>query len=62
MAEIVNLKRARKQKAREAAETEAAANRLTHGRTKAERSLTQAEQEAADRKLDGHKRGDRNDD
>lgn len=62
MAEIVNLKRARKQKARAASETEAAANRLTHGRTKAERSLTQAEQEAADRKLDGHKRGDRNDD
>lgn len=62
MAEIVNLRRARKQKARAAAETEAAANRLTHGRTKAERKLTEAEQKAADRKLDGHKRGDRHDD
>lgn len=62
MAEIVNLKRARKQKARTAAETEAAANRLTHGQTKADRKKSKAEQEAADRKLDGHKRGDRNDD
>ncbi len=62
MGEIVNLKRARKQKVRAVAETEAAANRLTHGRTKADRKLVKAEQEAADRKHDGHKRGDRNDD
>lgn len=61
MAEIVNLKRVRKRKARKAAETEAASNRLVHGRTKAERNLTQAEQQAADRKLDGHKRGNDND-
>jgi hypothetical protein len=57
MAEIVNLRRARKQKARAVAETEAAAKRLVHGRTKAERKMTKAEQEAVDRKLDGHKRG-----
>jgi hypothetical protein len=61
MAEIVNLRRARKQKARVTAETEAAANRLTHGRSKAERKKSKAEQEAVDRKLDGHKRGDRDD-
>lgn len=61
MADIVNLKRARKNKARVASETEAAANRLTHGRSKAERNLSRAEQEAAERKLDGHKRGDDND-
>ncbi|MBX3430327.1 MAG: DUF4169 family protein [Hyphomonadaceae bacterium] len=61
MAEIVNLRRARRNKARAAAETEAAANRLVHGRTKAERSRTEAEKEAAERKLDGHKRGDDND-
>ncbi len=61
MADIVNLKRARKQKARTQAETEAAANRLTHGRSKAERNLSRAEKETADRKLDGHKRGDDND-
>lgn len=58
MGEIVNLRRARKAKARTAAETEAASKRLTHGRTKTERNLTRAEQEAADRKLDGHKRDD----
>jgi hypothetical protein len=62
MAEIINLKRARKAKARAAAEAEAAANRATHGRSKAERKLTQAEQRAAKRKLDGHKRNDHGDD
>jgi hypothetical protein len=61
MAEIVNLRRARKQKARAEAETEAAAKRLVHGRTKAERTKTRAEQEAVDRKLDGHKRGSNDD-
>ncbi len=61
MGEIVNLRRTRKQKARAEAETEAAAQRLTHGRSKAERKKTTTEQEAADRKLDGHKRGDDND-
>lgn len=61
MAEIVNLRRTRKQKARIAAETEAAAKRLAHGRSKTERNKTRAEQEAADRKLDGHKRGDDDD-
>jgi hypothetical protein len=61
MAEIVNLRRARKQKARATAETESAASRLVHGRTKAERSKTKTEKEAAERKLDGHRRGDDND-
>jgi Domain of unknown function (DUF4169) len=55
MGEVVNLKRLRKIKARTQAEAEAAANRLTHGRAKAEKHLTKAEQEAAARKLDGHK-------
>ena len=58
MGEIVNLRRARKQKARTAAEANASANRLQHGRSKAEKQLTQAEKEAAERKLDGHKRND----
>lgn len=58
MAEIVNLKRVRKQRARTAAEADAAANRTEHGRTKSERRLTKAEKEAAERKLDGHKRDD----
>lgn len=58
MAEIVNLRRARKTKARATAADEAAAKRAAFGRTKAERNLTKAEKEAAERKLDGHKRDD----
>jgi len=61
MADIVNLKRTRKQKARTEAETEAASKRLAYGRTKAERNKTKAEKEAAERKLDGHKRDNDND-
>jgi hypothetical protein len=58
MGDIVNLRRARKNKARSAAETEAAVKRLQHGQGKAEKKLSKAEQEAAARKLDGHKRDD----
>lgn len=58
MTDIVNLKRVRKDKARAQAEAKAEANRLAHGRTKAEKTLTKAQQEAAARKLDGHKRND----
>jgi hypothetical protein len=56
MNEVVNLRRARKLKQREAAEAKAAANRLTHGQTKAQKKLKQAEQDASERHLDGHKR------
>jgi len=58
MTDIVNLKRARKARARAAAEAEAEANRLAHGRTKAEKKLTETLKETAARKLDGHKRDD----
>lgn len=58
MGDILNLKQARKRKARAAAETEAAAKRLQHGQSKARKKLSKAEQEAAARKLDGHKRDD----
>jgi hypothetical protein len=58
MADIVNLRRARKNKARAEAETEAAAKRLQHGRTKTEKKLSKSVKEAAERKLDGHKRDD----
>jgi hypothetical protein len=58
MGDILNLKQARKRKAREAAETEAAAKRLQHGRSKAQKKLSKTEQEAAERKLDGHRRDD----
>ena len=41
-AEIVNLRQARKQKARSDKERAADQNRITHGRTKAEKQLTTA--------------------
>ncbi|HET9232134.1 MAG TPA: DUF4169 family protein [Vitreimonas sp.] len=52
----MNLKRVRKLKEREAAEAQAAANRITHGQTKAHKKLKQAEKKAAEKALDGHKR------
>ncbi len=55
-AEIVNLRRARKEKARAEKDREAEANRIAFGRTKAEKQATKAEQEVAGRKLDSHKR------
>ncbi|KFC73780.1 hypothetical protein FG93_01469 [Bosea sp. LC85] len=55
MAEIINLRRARKQRQRVATETKADQNRIDFGRSKAERSLTEARREKATRELDGHK-------
>ncbi len=55
-AEIVNLRRIRKDKARTEKEREAEANRVAFGRTNAEKLTTKAGREAAARKLDGHKR------
>ncbi|HEX7851858.1 MAG TPA: DUF4169 family protein [Sphingomonas sp.] len=56
MAEIVNLNRARKAKARQEAQTTAATNRAAHGRTKAEKQAAKAEAERRRRDLDGAKR------
>jgi Domain of unknown function (DUF4169) len=60
MGEIVNLRRARKEPKRQRAEREAAANRLLHGRGKAERELTSKRDAKARRDLDRHRieRGD----
>jgi hypothetical protein len=58
LGEIVNLKRARKQKARDAQAATADANRALHGRTKAEREAEEARRAAAERALDGHRRDD----
>lgn len=58
MAEIINLRQARKQKARAEKEARADQNRTTFGRTKAEKELTKAEQDLAQRRLDSHKRDD----
>jgi hypothetical protein len=55
MGEVVNLRRARKAKARVDAATKAAANRVAFGRTKAERDLAAAEAERREKGLDGAK-------
>jgi hypothetical protein len=56
MAEIINLRRARKGKARQEKEAEATANRARHGQTKAEKTLHQAEAAKAEKHLDQHKK------
>ncbi len=53
MAEIINLNRARKARARAEREATADANRLLHGRTKAEKAKGAAERRLTDRRLDG---------
>jgi hypothetical protein len=55
MAEIVNLRRARKAKSKKEAEAQAAANRIAFGRSKAEKRASGAEQSLEARKLDGHR-------
>lgn len=56
MSEIVNLKRHRKRLARAEEEQNAAENRRRFGRSKAEREREQAEDDRAQRHIDGHKR------
>ena len=61
MAEIVNLRQARKRKARDDKDKAAEANRLAFGRTKAEKQATKLEKARADAILDGHKRDEAED-
>ena len=56
MGEVVNLRRARKQRARREKDEAAQANRVAHGRTKAERELTDAQNLLETAKLDAHRR------
>ena len=56
MAEIVNLRRAKKARTRGEADKAAAAARLQHGRTKAEKAASRATKDKATRDLDGHRR------
>ena len=55
MNEVVNLRKARKQTKKEADAKRAAANRLAHGRTKAERALQEARAQKMRRLLDAHR-------
>lgn len=56
MAEVINLRLARKAKARTEAEGRAAQNRAVHGQTKAEKQRRQAEARRAARDLAAHRR------
>jgi hypothetical protein len=55
MAEIVNLKRARKTRDKAEKEKTAEANRILHGTPKHLRNLTEARKNKADQALSGHK-------
>ena len=56
MAEIINLNRARKAKAKTDAKATAATNRAAHGRTRGERQAAETERSKVSRLLDGAKR------
>ena len=56
MAEVINLRLARKARIRAAKSAEAAQNRALHGLTKAERSRQRAEAAHAARQIDGARR------
>lgn len=55
MGEVVNLRRARKEQSKRKRETEAEANRLAFGRTKAERDLTDASAELQRTRLEAQR-------
>jgi hypothetical protein len=56
MADLVNLRQARKRRQREEKAAGAAANRLLHGRTRAEKAETEIERERGARLIEGHRR------
>ena len=58
MAEIINLRRARKEKARADKAAEAAQNRITYGTPKALREKARADERRTEQHLDQHKRDD----
>ena len=56
MAELINLRRARKAKARSEKEKAADANRVVHGTPRSLRNLAKARGDKAARDLDAHKK------
>lgn len=56
MGEVVNLRRARKDRARREKEAQAQDNRVAFGRSKAERELADAKKSLESRRMDAHKR------
>ena len=59
MSEIVNLRQARKRRARDEKRRKGDANAAKHGRKKAESARVEALAELDRRRLDGHRREDR---
>ncbi|MDR3502806.1 MAG: DUF4169 family protein [Legionella sp.] len=59
MAEIINLNKKRKAKARVEKEKKASENRIKFGRTKKEKQIAKQENERHERHLDGHKLEDK---
>ena len=55
MGKIVNLRKVRKQTEKQKAAERAAANRIVHGRTKAERTLEATRSKKMRRTLDGYR-------
>lgn len=56
MADVINLRQARKSRARSLAARQAAENRALHGQSLSERRLKQAEDQRKVRELDAHRR------
>jgi hypothetical protein len=56
MAEIINLRNARKQKARTAKDVQAAQNRVLFGQTKAEKLRQAGEKALAEKRIEGHRK------
>lgn len=55
MSGVLNLNRFRKRKQRDGEREQAERNRVIHGRSKADKQLTQLERERADKLLEGHR-------
>jgi uncharacterized protein DUF4169 len=55
MAEIINLRLARKSKSRAERDEQAALNRAKHGRSRSERDNFEANKRLAERHVDGHR-------
>ncbi|ADM08862.1 hypothetical protein PB2503_03937 [Parvularcula bermudensis HTCC2503] len=53
--DLINLRLARKRKARAEKERQAAANRATHGRSKADRQFGAADREKQSQRHEGHR-------
>lgn len=58
MAEIINLRQYRKRRAKDVARRKADANAADHGRSGAEKDLTEAREVKSEKDLDGHRLDD----